>query len=69
MKTVHGAEFYASKKHKGNDHPNGNSGGPGNGSGGGKDAGQPEGSPHSDGGKAGSMSSPSVKSEVIILCK
>lgn len=26
--------------------------------------GRPEGSPHSDGGKAGSMSSPSVKSEV-----
>ncbi|KAF2369137.1 Zinc finger C2H2-type [Trinorchestia longiramus] len=63
VKTVHGAEFYASKKHKGNDHPNGNSGGPGNGSGGGKDVRQPEGSPHSDCGKAGSMSSPSVKSE------
>ncbi|KAA0191543.1 hypothetical protein HAZT_HAZT004597 [Hyalella azteca] len=64
VKTVHGAEFYASKKHKGNDHPNGSAGGPGGGSGGGKDVGQPDGSPHSDNGKAGSMSSPSVKSEV-----
>ncbi|XP_064082766.1 transcriptional activator cubitus interruptus-like isoform X4 [Macrobrachium nipponense] len=57
VKTVHGADFYASKKHKGNDHPSAN---PGSG-GGGKDGGtaHPEGSPHSDGGKAGSLSSPS----------
>ncbi|XP_071536978.1 uncharacterized protein ci [Panulirus ornatus] len=61
VKTVHGADFYASKKHKGNDHPSANSGG----GGGGKDGGaaHPEGSPHSDGGKGGSLSSPSVKSE------
>ncbi|XP_069175168.1 LOW QUALITY PROTEIN: transcriptional activator cubitus interruptus [Procambarus clarkii] len=59
VKTVHGADFYASKKHKGNDHPTTNPGG------GGKDGGaaHPEGSPHSDGGKGGSLSSPSVKSE------
>jgi len=61
VKTVHGAEFYASKKHKGNDHPNGNSGGSGPNKGGSKDMG----SPNSDGAaKGGSMSSPSVKSEV-----
>ncbi|XP_050691009.1 transcriptional activator cubitus interruptus-like isoform X3 [Eriocheir sinensis] len=61
VKTVHGADFYASKKHKGNDHPTTN---PGSG-GGGKEGGaaHPEGSPHSDGGKGGSLSSPSVKSE------
>lgn len=65
VKTVHGADFYASKKHKGNDHQNANNGGgPG-----GKDGGaaHAEGSPHSDGGKGGSLSSPSVKSEVIIV--
>ncbi|KAK7076262.1 hypothetical protein SK128_003312 [Halocaridina rubra] len=60
VKTVHGADFYASKKHKGNDHPSANSGGGGNGGNGGKEGGtNPEGSPHSDGGKAGSLSSPS----------
>lgn len=59
VKTVHGADFYASKKHKGNDHPSAN---PGGGGGEGKDGGatHPEGSPHSDGGKGGSLSSPSV---------
>ncbi|ROT85074.1 Transcriptional activator ci [Penaeus vannamei] len=58
VKTVHGADFYASKKHKGNDHPSAN---PGGGGGEGKDGGatHPEGSPHSDGGKGGSLSSPS----------
>ncbi|XP_069949724.1 transcriptional activator cubitus interruptus isoform X3 [Cherax quadricarinatus] len=61
VKTVHGADFYASKKHKGNDHPTTNTGA----GAGGKDGGaaHPEGSPHSDGGKGGSLSSPSVKSE------
>ncbi|XP_045128464.1 transcriptional activator cubitus interruptus-like isoform X3 [Portunus trituberculatus] len=61
VKTVHGADFYASKKHKGNDHPTNNPGGGGAGKEGG--AAHPEGSPHSDGGKGGSLSSPSVKSE------
>lgn len=59
---MHGADFYASKKHKGNDHPTNNPGGGGAGKEGG--AAHPEGSPHSDGGKGGSLSSPSVKSEV-----
>ena len=67
VKTVHGADFYASKKHKGNDHPSANTGG--GASNNGKDGGNqhPEDSPHSDGGKGGSLSSPSVKSEVSDL--
>ena len=57
VKTVHGAEFYANKKHKGGD-----SAGPGPSPGGGMMAGA---SPRSDdgGNKTASVSSPSVKSE------
>lgn len=56
VKTVHGAEFYANKKHKGGD-----SSGPGPSPGGGMMAGS---SPRSDyGGKTASVSSPSIKSE------
>ena len=62
MKTVHGAEFYNSKKHKGNEQPSGN-GGPSNGD---KENGSAEGSPQSEGGKVG-ISSPSIKSEVRLL--
>lgn len=62
---MHGADFYASKKHKGNDHPTNNPGGGGTGKEGG--TAHPEGSPHSDGGKGGSLSSPSVKSEVSLV--
>ena len=58
VKTVHGAEFYANKKHKGGD-----SAGPGPSPGGGMMGG---GSPRSDDGmhnKTASVSSPSIKSE------
>lgn len=60
VKTVHGAEFYANKKHKGGD-----SAGPGP-SPGGVNGGGPGSSPRSDdgGNKTTSVSSPSVKSEV-----
>jgi len=63
VKTVHGAEFYANKKHKGGD-----SAGPGP-SPGGMNGGGPGSSPRSDdgGNKTASVSSPSVKSEVGIL--
>lgn len=60
VKTVHGAEFYANKKHKGAGDGPDDPGGPG-----GLDIG---GSPRSEGvvssGKTASLSSPSVKSEV-----
>ncbi|CAL8109238.1 unnamed protein product [Orchesella dallaii] len=63
VKTIHGPDFYANKKHKGNDHPspgdrmgrdNHHPGSPGN-----------EGSPRSEGmgTKTASVSSPSMKSE------
>lgn len=53
MKTVHGADFYASKKHKGS-HEDGSGG----------TNGRMDGSPRSDDGtKTVSLSSPSVKSE------
>lgn len=60
MKTVHGAEFYANKKHKG----------PGDGAEDGSSGagGLLDSSPHSEemmSGKTASLSSPSVKSEVI----
>ncbi|CAL4104542.1 unnamed protein product [Meganyctiphanes norvegica] len=58
VKTVHGADFYNSKKHKGNDHPSANGESDGD-----KGGGAAEGSPHSDGGKGGSLSNPSVQSE------
>lgn len=69
MKTVHGAEFYANKKHKGtpSNHHDGTSddgmhgGGHSGGGGAGIDS-----SPHSDdmhSGKTTSLSSPSIKSE------
>lgn len=68
MKTVHGAEFYANKKHKG----------PGDGTEDGSSGtgGLLDSSPHSEemmSGKTASLSSPSVKSEVIndlsdVLC-
>lgn len=66
VKTVHGAEFYANKKHKGAE--GGGEGGPGAL----KDMLDPtassEGSPRSDdgGSKLASLSSPSVKSEVSV---
>jgi transcriptional activator cubitus interruptus len=60
VKTVHGAEFYANKKHKGpGDGPEDGSSGTG---------GLLDSSPHSEemmSGKTASLSSPSVKSEVI----
>jgi transcriptional activator cubitus interruptus len=60
VKTVHGAEFYANKKHKG----------PGDGTEDGSSGagGLLDSSPHSEemmSGKTASLSSPSVKSEVI----
>jgi hypothetical protein len=60
VKTVHGAEFYANKKHKG----------PGDGAEDGSSGagGMLDSSPHSEemmSGKTASLSSPSVKSEVI----
>jgi hypothetical protein len=68
VKTVHGAEFYANKKHKG----------PGDGTEDGSSGtgGLLDSSPHSEemmSGKTASLSSPSVKSEVIndlsdVLC-
>lgn len=62
VKTVHGAEFYANKKHKGI-----NNGGSDGGSEGGGTPRGVENSPRNDdamsGGKAPSLSSPSVKSE------
>lgn len=67
MKTVHGAEFYANKKHKGtpnmdeDGHHHHHHGGSGNGGGGGIDS-----SPRSEdmqSGKTASLSSPSIKSE------
>lgn len=66
VKTVHGADFYANKRHKGNnDHPNGGDGrdNHGRGNGGGS-----EGSPRSEdmGAKTASVSSPSIKSEVSL---
>lgn len=67
VKTIHGPDFYANKKHKGNDHPspgdrmgrdNHHPSSPGN-----------EGSPRSEGTgfKTASVSSPSMKSEVWFL--
>jgi len=65
VKTVHGPEFYASKKHKGNDHPGSNDDQSM------KDNHRPphggsEASPRSEdmGSKTTSISSPSIKSEV-----
>lgn len=69
VKTVHGADFYANKKHKGNGHHHGN-GGSGHGGDGGDDGEGSnhmfDGSPRSEdmqSGKTTSMSSPSIKSE------
>ena len=67
VKTVHGPEFYANKKHKGNDH---RPGGPDDRMG--RDGRKPnpgsDGSPRSEdmGAKTASVSSPSMKSEVSI---
>ena len=57
VKTVHGADFFNSKKHKSNDHPSANGGSDGD-----KDGGSAEGSPQSDDCKGGF--SPSAKREV-----
>lgn len=65
VKTVHGAEFYANKKHKGGDHPGHRPVGEGS-KDGDKNPGS-EGSPKSEeclGGKMTNLSSPSMKSEV-----
>lgn len=68
VKTVHGHEFYANKKHKGVDHcnGNGNQNGPDNVSKDGDNCAN-DNSPRSDDGSAakitGSLSSPSIKSE------
>lgn len=68
VKTVHGADFYAHKRHKGNGD---NSRGGGSGGGGGTSAGADDASPYrSDempmSAKTVSVSSPSIKSEVCI---
>lgn len=75
VKTVHGADFYAHKRHKGNgENGQGGSGGGGGGSGGGggNGAGADDASPYrSDempmSAKTVSVSSPSIKSEVRSL--
>lgn len=67
VKTVHGPEFYANKKHKGNDHPTGHDDRMG------RDGRKPnagsDGSPRSEdmGAKTASVSSPSMKSEVSLF--
>lgn len=63
VKTVHGAEFYATKKHKGQDGPHSHPPGSGQEDGG---AAAADASPRSDdlqSGKTNSLSSPSIKSE------
>ena len=61
MKTVHGADFYASKKHKGNDHERRGGGGGDDGNSVGELS--PARSEDCEGAKASSISSPSAKSE------
>jgi len=70
VKTVHGADFYAHKRHKGNG-DNGGGGNGGGGGGGGNGTGADDASPYrSDempmSAKTVSVSSPSIKSEVRI---
>uniref|UniRef100_A0A182TL80 C2H2-type domain-containing protein n=1 Tax=Anopheles melas TaxID=34690 RepID=A0A182TL80_9DIPT len=62
VKTVHGAEFYANKKHKGNNYGGGSNGGDGPGEDGEGSNHMFDSSPHSED-KTTSMSSPSIKSE------
>lgn len=67
VKTVHGADFYANKKHKGSEFKGDKDSQSGNHHG---DQNSPEGSPNSEGSNMtnpGSMSSPSIKSEVKFL--
>lgn len=65
---MHGADFYANKKHKGSECKEGDKDGQHDENHG--DQNSPEGSPNSEGSNMtnpGSLSSPSIKSEVIFL--